>query len=1633
MLTHCDRHFYLSAKYKMNIEELDSYNLADTVKFHDRLNPRLWDSSEHLLPEVKAKLMEVAQDFQEFLGVPDLDVKDITISGSNAAFNYTPGSDIDLHIVVDIPDVEHDEVYRELFNAKKYQYNDEHDIRIRGADVELYAQDSKQPHHSQGIYSLLRNAWISVPKRNRAEVDDVSTRSKFEDLAARIDDTVKTHNVGRMNSLMKKIKTMRQSGLEQQGEFGSDNLAFKLLRNNGYIKKLLDARQTARDLELSLAELHKPTQPVVYGFMSESPDGVDPTTKMFLEEPVEESPDGVNPTTAMFLTEVDTESVVQEFIQNTADRLGIEHIPEIVIHQDQDWSESNHSFGMYVPDQHKLHVSLGDRHLLDILRTTAHELCHCAQHESAPLPDNAGDTGSAWENEANAVAGVIMRDFANAHPEYFQQDAIKESASGYIPTRAQAKDPRYSMALTVDIKPGQVGREANKLNLKTDRQGRPALLMKTANLQESLAREFALYEQQDLFEINMGSKNLRKEAAKTGAIAGMEFEMIVPNVEGGDDDAEPEPDWDYDESVNNISDAVDFFDDSGQNSRRDLERLRERMQEGYEQWLTESFDTRWDGDESEFVYNYIKENASADEIAEILGTEPGDYGEYPEPDRQAYRDATEKVVAEGYSNYWYNQAREDAQEDFNRNADQESEWLADQEINTMQDVMNTFGTVDWPHWNTPGTGGDRSIEDVANEFQDAIGRDVRASGNYHSGGVTRPSPTAQHYIVEPDGSLEADDNDDVGLEFVSPPLPIDEILGDLNKVKAWAKQYGCYTNDSTGLHINISVPNYSRENLDFVKLALLMGDEYVLELFGRTGNTFAKPAIKLVSDQVRQKPDEAKRLLEKMKSNLDGLASKAIHSGATSKYTSINTKDGHIEFRSPGGDWLGDNFDQIENTLLRFTVALSAALNPEMYREEYLKKLYKLLTQDDKGSDTIKYFSEYVAGKIPAAALRSFVKQAQLERKLQQGDTQGKKYWWDVSWGNGRVEVVATTKEEAIETAFKESYWAPDEPDTPQAKQFKGSLRAKPLSPYNEPLIKEPTGDAELDGIHQELGLQAPERYEIYNRQTGNSVEDAPARVTNDAEAITHINDYFEHGPHGLQPSQAARMFSIRTVRRQTSPTAPRGREYQIFDQNSQQTAAAFLAPSDEAALARLLQYQRSNPDDPYGVRTANGVEVVDIDMPMAQGRVATSPTGQWKIVDGLNRELYRFRPAENTRAKANELAALWARENDFDGNYQVDPTEESQPGSTADLAQQRAVPGTFTGAWQILDADGNEMHRFSGIGNNQRDANRWATQWVQNNGYAYGTEIEVVPIMSESIAEARSNPDQNPKPESGMKELQAVAETIADPENWAVSMTWEPKLGINPQAAVSEDTPKGIYFYPLDYAVDMARRGKSLPWGDNMPYIQLFQYDRSGEMTKQTQVDPARLKQAVGQYCSEEIMQQAAEENDYDGTPYWFIYDCLSRLGKSDETNIVRWNKVLRDLGFTSVFDDGGGWIAYNEPTQGVVLDPRIIKQHKTINNKKRSRVVTPAVIEQAIFDTLDIELAADRAWQAYDPGGTKLRAAAKEYAKDPKFKPWFGKPGTEEIFNKAASWGRYGARELSQQARTWYKEQQVQQPITS
>jgi hypothetical protein len=1183
----------------MNIHELTTFNLADAVRFHRRLNPRIWGRDEHLLPAVREKLLAIAEDFQEFLGVEDLDVQDITVSGSNAAYSYTKNSDIDLHLVVNMPT---DPVYQELFTAKKYQYNDEHNIKIGGADVELYVQPADQAHHSQGIYSIQNNKWISVPKRKRAQIDDVCVRDKVASLDARIHSAVKSKNLEAIVRLWDKIKAMRQIGLEQHGEFGCENIAFKMLRNSGCIKLLKDTKTELEDQALSLREADRPPKRFRYGF---SEDIMDPTQQSY------SSADGVAPTTKSFLEHSDSNSSdVQDFIQHVTAELGIDPLPKIRLHTDPDWSTHNHSFGRYDPDTHTLNVSMPNRHILDVLRTVAHELVHCSQHQQhGDIPDDAGETGSRWENDANARAGIIMRDWANTHPEHFAHEPLEENASGYIPkNKKEAAMPQYAMALSVDIKPGEVGRQANKLALKTGRNGEPGLLQPDA---QNLLREFSEFvtEQENLFEISMSPTSLKKLSAQTGALAGMEFEMIVPGVR--DEDQDREPDYDYDERTRSIDEICDFFNDGDFNGRRQIDDLRRRLTNSYEEWAEDQIQAEWDNQGLAHVYQYVKNNVDDDTIIEALGLEPDEAGDPPVIGRTDYTQYAELCMEE--QNDVYDEALQEFRDEWFNDYNHEDDWLQSEGLDYMSNVEQEYsGLVTWPHWNDPDAG-ETDVEQVADNFSAAIGRKVNWSRNYHGG---RREPNA--YVVEPDSSLDPDDPNDSGLEFVSPPLPIEELLSDLNTVKAWADKTGCYTNDSTGLHINVSVPGWSGDNnqLDYVKLAVLLGDEYVLDVFGRAGNTYAKSAMGKIRSIIKQNPAKAEELLTKMKSGMDQLASKAIHSGSTEKYTSINNKTGYIEFRSPGGDWLDANFDQIENTLRRFTVALSAAVDPEAYRKEYLKKLYKLLDVSSE-KDPLSYFAKYAAGELPRAALKSFVRQARLEREVKRGKETGP-MWWKVSnppQSFASIEVVASSQEEAIQKAL-----GPD--GYPNWANTINSVVAEPVRPYKQEPVTAPAASTAVPAAGASTTVSHPEGRGRPHDPTGRY-------------AIVARSDRAAYGRRGGPAPYYYFRFNMGNLEDQGH-----GRGVlQAWAARNNVNAADYMVVDTE-------EYADSG--------TAQDLPNLFPDIP------AANPTGefngQWKVVDGLGREVYRFGGVGNSQADANRVAATWARTTGFDGNIEVYP-----------------------------------------------------------------------------------------------------------------------------------------------------------------------------------------------------------------------------------------------------------------------------------------------------------------------------------------------------------------------------------------
>lgn len=417
----------------MNILELDSFNLANAVKFHDRLNPLLWDSREHLHPEIHSQLIKIADDFRDSLGVNNLELRDITISGSNAAYSYTPHSDIDLHLIVDLSGVDHPEIYRELFDAKKAIYNGEHTITIKGIPVELYVQDAAQDHHSQGIYSIINNDWIQIPRRVQADIDDMSVRSKYADLSNRIDKVVKTEDLTKMNELAAKIKKMRQEGLAEHGEFGPENLVFKMLRNQGHIEQLRTARHEAKSKELSLKErVRKPK--TIYGYSRDlvdevaiTPGGVSDHTKMFVEK--DEEPANSQ------------QEIIEDFIDFCSAQLSLAKEINLRIRRDPEWSVRNKTFGRYDQQTNELNVGVSGRHIMDILRTVAHELVHQRQNETQEMPPDAGADGSEYENEANAQAAVLMRRYGKLHPELFVPTELNEelekpvTAHGYMYNR----------------------------------------------------------------------------------------------------------------------------------------------------------------------------------------------------------------------------------------------------------------------------------------------------------------------------------------------------------------------------------------------------------------------------------------------------------------------------------------------------------------------------------------------------------------------------------------------------------------------------------------------------------------------------------------------------------------------------------------------------------------------------------------------------------------------------------------------------------------------------------------------------------------------------------------------------------------------------------------------------------------------------------------------------------------------------------------------------------------------------------------------------------------------------------------------------------------------------------------------
>ena len=229
---------------------------------HEVLNSKFWEKGK-LKPEVSEKLMEIAQDFHDLLkseipSIPDFD--NVTFTGSLASYNYHNLSDIDLHVLIDFGNLEDGgEILEKYFTAKRIQWNKSHKIMIFDHEVEIYIQDTNEEHFANGVYSILTQDWIDMPIKEKVDIDLEGTKKKYDAISKEIKELSSMFEDKKFKEvydysvqLKDKIKRMRQSGLEDEGTYSNENLAFKMLRINDELGTLSSLKIAAYDNMKSL-------------------------------------------------------------------------------------------------------------------------------------------------------------------------------------------------------------------------------------------------------------------------------------------------------------------------------------------------------------------------------------------------------------------------------------------------------------------------------------------------------------------------------------------------------------------------------------------------------------------------------------------------------------------------------------------------------------------------------------------------------------------------------------------------------------------------------------------------------------------------------------------------------------------------------------------------------------------------------------------------------------------------------------------------------------------------------------------------------------------------------------------------------------------------------------------------------------------------------------------------------------------------------------------------------------------------------------------------------------------------------------------------------------------------------------
>lgn len=492
-----------------------------------------------------------------------------------------------------------------------------------------------------------------------------------------------------------------------------------------------------------------------------------------------------------------------------------------------------------------------------------------------------------------------------------------------------------------------------------------------------------------IFEINFNSAEVVKSALDAPIRCGFEAETVWPILaDGGDDD---DTSWLDDLDWGSVSDLI-----YGQEGRRSVE----RVEQAYREWLQESDyfyelesevidELVNDRKEDEaYIDDFINDYNFEDEIKQYKAEKLADL--YP-----ASIDGDEKAQEEfeEYSN-WDDDAW--AREYVEQNKEDEYvEWLeqhirdnAEQLDDAWQRALDQYDIEEWVRIEYSGSWfsalsdqdiymyndqGAVGVTEVASMIEDwasndgSMTNDVRA-GSYHSGkGVDNT-----YWRVEDDSSIEGDG---AKAEIISPVYDSPrQMLIEMKSLFDYLEENDVVTNSSTGLHITMSIAG-EKMDMNRLKLALLLGDQYVLTQFGRQFNSYTKSRQENIEQQAKRAVQDPKGKNINL-DELEGVLSRGIDPG---KFSSINFKhvrneDGNYltEFRIAGGDDYHTAYDKIAKAVVRYGATLQAAYDSNAFRKDYLKAIVKTIETAKDG--VTKTEIEKLPGKqIPDTAFAQAV------------------------------------------------------------------------------------------------------------------------------------------------------------------------------------------------------------------------------------------------------------------------------------------------------------------------------------------------------------------------------------------------------------------------------------------------------------------------------------------------------------------------------------------------------------------------------------------------------------------------------------------------------------------------------------